>query len=237
MRFQNTAATLALLTGLAGTAGLATAATPFPAGAPYGQPLYTPLPPQPQFQAPPPRMNPLPPQPQFQAPPPRMNPLPPQPQFQAPPAPPPVAPGTETGSPYRGYPYQPRRDRDDGPFDWGPWSDSDGDWGVNDWFGDWGSLFDGTGRLEMDFEVDMSMDFDADAAADADTDTQFRGDSYYHGYDGYGPYGPGPYPLYPPAPVLAPAPYAPMLPGSLPPEVNPPSVIPGADSTPDDAAN
>jgi hypothetical protein len=234
MRVHYKAATLALMTGLAGTAGLATAANPFPAGAPYGQPLYTPFPPQPQFQSPPPHMNPLPPQPQFRAPPPHMNPLPPQPQFRAPTAPPPVAPGTETGSPYAGYPHQAWRDRDDGPFDWGPWSDSDGDWGVNDWFGDWGSLFDGTGSLEMDFEMDMSMDFDADASADADTDTEFRGDSYYHGYEGYGPYGPGPYPLYPPAPVLAPtpAPYAPMPPGSLPPAVNPPSALPGAVSNP-----
>jgi hypothetical protein len=148
-----------------------------------------------------------------------MNPLPPQPQFQAPPAPPPVTSGTETG-----YPYQAWRDRDDGPFDWGPWSDSDGDWGVNDWFGDWGSLFDGTGRLEMDFEVDMSMDFDADAAADADadTDTRFRGDSYYRGYEGYGPGPYGQYPLYPPAPLLAPppAPLPPAPQGQLPPGVN-----------------
>ncbi|MEJ2329065.1 MAG: hypothetical protein P8Z33_04270 [Gammaproteobacteria bacterium] len=271
MRVLYTAAKLALMTGLAGIAGLAFAATPYPAGAPYGHPLYTPFPPQPQFQAPPPRMNPMPPQPQFQAPPPRMNPMPPQPQFQAPPprmqpmppqpqfqAPPPrmqpmppqpqfqappasspAAPGTETSAPYAGYPYHAWRDRnDDGPFDWGPWSDGDGEWGVNDWFGDWGSLFDGTGRLEMDFEMDMNMDFDADANANADTDTEFRGDSYYHGYDGYGPYGSGLYPLYPPAPMLAPSPvpYAPP-PGSLQSTDDQPPSIQGENTAPENSAN
>lgn len=155
-----------------------------------------------------------------------MNPAPPQYQLQpVPPAAGPVPPAAEYGSPESGYPAAPyphnawRKD-DDGPFDWGPWSDSDGEWGVNDWFGDWGSLFDGTGSLEMDFELDMSMDFDAQADADADSDTRFRGDSYYQGYEGYGPY--GQYPLYPPAPVMAPppGPLPPAYQGPFPPAVN-----------------
>jgi hypothetical protein len=154
-----------------------------------------------------------------------MQPMPPRPYVQTP-APPAAgivapAPGIESG-----YPYHAWRERDnDGPFDWGPWSDREGDWGVNDLFGDWGSLFDGTGRLEMDFEVDMSMDFDAEADADADTDTQFRGDSYYRGYEGYGPY--GQHPLYPPAPMMAPPP-APMAPaprGAIPPATNQSPVV------------
>lgn len=222
MRVQYTAVKLALMTGLAGAAGLAAAANPVPAAAPYGQPLNTPFPPQPQFQAPPPRMYQMPPQQQFQAPPPPMYPMPPQPQFQAPlpPAAGPVTPGMRSGSPYNRNPYQAWESRDnDGPFDRGPWSNRDGARGVNDWFGDWGSLFDGTGRLEMDFEMDMSMDFDAEGDADADSNTQFRGDNYYRGYEGYRPY--GQYPL-PPAPMLTPppAPMAPVPQGAVPPATN-----------------
>jgi outer membrane protein OmpA-like peptidoglycan-associated protein len=97
--------------------------------------------------------------------------------------------------PAPGYRYG-ERDR------WG----SDTDWG-NDWFGDWGSLFDGTGHIDMDFELDMKMDMEARGDADADTDTGFRGDSYYRGYEGYGPWPYGPPPgLYPPPPAPMPMP-------------------------------
>jgi OOP family OmpA-OmpF porin len=160
-------------------------------------------PPRPEFQAPQPPQFQVPPRPEFQA--------PQRPQFQVPPRPelaPPPAPGY-------GYPAQP----------YGPWNDnrrydSDTEW-LNDWFGDWGGLFDGTGRIDMEYELDMSMDWEAQADLDADSDTDFRGDSYYRGYEGYGPYGPyGPWTPYPPAPMMPPVYPAPQAeaPAQLPPE-------------------
>lgn len=216
--------------GLIAVAAPAYAADCAPATAPQFAPVpqYAPAPQwmpqvaqQPVYQAPPPPQFQVPPRPQFQAPqPPQFQPqqfqapqplqfqAPQQPQFQAPPRPA-MAPPPSPGYGYPAYPY--------GAYDNDAW-DNDTSFN-NDWFGDWGSLFDGTGRIDMDWELDMKMDWEAEADADADTDTDFRGNSYYQGYEGYGPYGPwGPYqpaPMMPPmgpAPMPAPLPAAPAAP-------------------------